>query len=487
MEPARKFKIIVDSKECGTCSGPTPSAVAKKVVKKLCGTSSKMVEFSLKECKRGCERVCGPYQGQMEKLDKPCKRGGKTITHRVVCGKVRKMRGGRDLRVNDFKVDHDEFKFENIGQRPHIFFGNKISVNGKEYHSLVVFNIELTGEHKTCGFNQLKIEDQNTSVFPTTKNKIIVNNEQYLLSLLKHLLYCKKLTDYKTIRRTIYELLKTTKFDNISLYEKLNIPEDLFEREYLPEVITADVMCVSSDFYMKLPQDENEFKKPKDYLITEYDVELNNEKTKSVFKKPNFLKKYGYVSIFETEKYMFFSNKKHSEYYYLAIFSISDTYIGIYNPNKKIVKFYPIDIKHFSRLTYPSNFIELVSIFYPFKYVGTTITTILKLLYFYQKYISTKIKLKSEYKNTQNFINELKRKIYYIGPILLNYIYENPELTIDDVNKLSQEEIFSIFPISTDTTELDIKDIKNTLQKLITKESVFTTYLNTKNKNIDID
>jgi hypothetical protein len=30
----------------------------------------------------------------MEKLDKPYKRGGKTITHRVVCGKVRKMRGG---------------------------------------------------------------------------------------------------------------------------------------------------------------------------------------------------------------------------------------------------------------------------------------------------------------------------------------------------------------------------------------------------------
>ena len=101
MEPVRKFKIIVNSKECGTCSGPTPSAVAKKVVKKLCGTSSKVVKFSLKECKRGCERVCGPYQGQMEKLDKPCKRDGKTITHRVVCGKVKKMRGG-DLELNEY-------------------------------------------------------------------------------------------------------------------------------------------------------------------------------------------------------------------------------------------------------------------------------------------------------------------------------------------------------------------------------------------------
>ena len=99
MEPNRKFKIIVNSKECGTCSGPTPSAVAKKVVKKLCGSSSKVVKFRLKECKRGCERVCGPYQGRMEKLDRPYKRDGKTITHRVVCGKVRKMRGGEQKLV----------------------------------------------------------------------------------------------------------------------------------------------------------------------------------------------------------------------------------------------------------------------------------------------------------------------------------------------------------------------------------------------------
>ena len=111
MEPARKFKIIVNSKECGTCSGATPSAVAKKVVKKLCGTSSKTVKFSLKECKRGCERVCGPYQGRMEKLDRPYKRDGKNITHRVVCEKVRKMRGGdlckniNDILYTDFIIN----------------------------------------------------------------------------------------------------------------------------------------------------------------------------------------------------------------------------------------------------------------------------------------------------------------------------------------------------------------------------------------------
>jgi hypothetical protein len=47
----------------------------------------------------------------MEKLDRPYKRGGKTITHRVVCGKVRKMRGGvlsdnnRSLDISDFLVE----------------------------------------------------------------------------------------------------------------------------------------------------------------------------------------------------------------------------------------------------------------------------------------------------------------------------------------------------------------------------------------------
>ena len=128
MEPTRKFKIIVNSKECGTCSGPTPSAVAKKVVKKLCGTSSKVVKFSLKECNRGCERVCGPYQGRMEKLDKPYKRAGKKITHRVVCGKVRKMRGGRDLVAEDF----DKEKNNNYNE----LFKSYQSHNKQKYHLL---------------------------------------------------------------------------------------------------------------------------------------------------------------------------------------------------------------------------------------------------------------------------------------------------------------------------------------------------------------
>lgn len=166
MEPARKFKIIVNSKECGTCSGATPSAVAKKVVKKLCGTSSKVVRFSLKECKRGCERVCGPYQGRMEKLDQPYKRAGKTITHRVVCGKVRKMMGGRELKIEDFEKregDH-EFRIDTkIGIEPYIFFGS-INYLGYNYYNYVIFCEKSFGgqvviRENSLPLNKLKLKD----------------------------------------------------------------------------------------------------------------------------------------------------------------------------------------------------------------------------------------------------------------------------------------------------------------------------------------
>ena len=156
MELARKFKIIVNSKECGTCSGATPSAVAKKVVKKLCGTSSKVVKFSLKECKRGCERECGPYQGRMEKLDKPYTRDGKTITHRVVCGKVRKMRGGDlDEFLNERYVKKNKpdtnFKIENCSTKGtrgvhstyYVFLGN-ITLEDKNYYEYIIYAVGKT-------------------------------------------------------------------------------------------------------------------------------------------------------------------------------------------------------------------------------------------------------------------------------------------------------------------------------------------------------
>ena len=184
MEPVRKFKIIVNSKECGTCSGPTPSAVAKKVVKKLCGTSSKAVRFSLKECKRGCERVCGPYQGRMEKLDRPYKRDGKTITHRVVCGKVRKMRGGRNLRVEDFrKKSGSKFKFENFGtfSIPYIFFGEILILENNPTHNsfykYVIYNAEHFG-------SEVRISEldasKNVDVVEPVEINTAENNEYHL-------------------------------------------------------------------------------------------------------------------------------------------------------------------------------------------------------------------------------------------------------------------------------------------------------------------
>ena len=153
MESSRKFKIIVNSKECGTCSGATPSAVAKKVVKKLCGKSNKMVKFSLKECKRGCERECGPYQGRMEKLDRPCKRGGKTITHRVICGKVKKMMGGKIrwtgiLDKTDFVCDNEEDKVKRhiFTREPYIFFGK--DKNNNNLMRYVAHNEKIDGVKK---------------------------------------------------------------------------------------------------------------------------------------------------------------------------------------------------------------------------------------------------------------------------------------------------------------------------------------------------
>lgn len=214
MEPARKFKIIVNSKECGTCSGSSPSAVAKKVVKKLCGTSSKMVRFSLKECKRGCERECGPYQGRMEKLDKPYTRAGKKITHRVVCGKVRKMRGGRVLVARDFNraTESDMFHPEMIDRKPHVFFGGKYN----ERFKFVVFNkerIKLLGK-KSVGIDVL----EGTDVKHDVNLEDLSLELQYELSRLRKNLENER--EYRTIRDFLkkYDMLEnivnsTIKYD----------------------------------------------------------------------------------------------------------------------------------------------------------------------------------------------------------------------------------------------------------------------------------
>ena len=226
MEQTRKFKIIVNSKECGTCSGPTPSAVAKKVVKKLCGSSSKVVKFSLKECKRGCERVCGPYQGRMEKLDKPYKRDGKKITHRVVCGKVRKMRGGMYLKVEDFKKIFGEYATDYIRygdyglfKRPCIYFGN-ISIteskmgNGERiiqdisYFKYAIFNKQHLG--KEIGISEIKEKSNQANQDYVEEVNIVRDLDKDLISELNNLYndLKKKPSLYNSIRNFIKRKLQ---------------------------------------------------------------------------------------------------------------------------------------------------------------------------------------------------------------------------------------------------------------------------------------
>ena len=257
MESARKFKIIVNSKECGTCSGSSPSAVAKKVVKKLCGKSKKMVKFSLKECKRGCERECGPYQGRMEKLDKPCKRGGKTITHRVVCGKVRKMKGGenremnvykRNLTVEDFVKPsnlRDNYEIKNIARIPYLFLvglQTENSSNNSSYFKFAIgqnivliyksgkiteYHIDESNIHEFEMHKLFELLNQN-QVFNGKNNSRIIDilKQQYnpsLINIIKdlenlHLLYYKfkKYPFFRINQNGLY--LFKNKFENVPIY-----------------------------------------------------------------------------------------------------------------------------------------------------------------------------------------------------------------------------------------------------------------------------
>jgi hypothetical protein len=236
MEPARKFRIIVNSKECGTCSGPSPSAVAKKVIKKLCGKSNKTVKFSLKECKRGCERVCGPYQGRMEKLDRPCKRGGKTITHWVVCGKVRKMKGGRDLVASDFERSEIQQLFHEtmIDGKPHLFFGGYY----RDPFKYAIFNKEILTifGKKSIGISVL---EKNDTVNPIPDLKNLSLELEYELSRLRENLKIK--TEYKTIKDflkkyNIFEFIKKKRhFPNANMNNVIHSKN--YDNSYNPHTV----------------------------------------------------------------------------------------------------------------------------------------------------------------------------------------------------------------------------------------------------------
>jgi len=248
MEPARKFKIIVNSKECGTCSGSSPSAVAKKVVKKLCGTSSKVVRFSLKECKRGCERECGPYQGRMEKLDRPYKRDGKRITHRVVCGKVRKMRGGRDLVDKDFekREDDGDFRIEIVQfVYPYVYLGEIASSNNnsKKRYEFVTSIDEHWGQ-----FHIQEIKDGEVQIIPLSKKNDEIYKRKDVIAKLKKLIDDLSKLDKNEIKKIISNnLSKLNKTDsNITTLTNNTYPFFNYKFKELLEYIMRMIYVSSS-------------------------------------------------------------------------------------------------------------------------------------------------------------------------------------------------------------------------------------------------
>jgi len=296
MEPARKFKIIVNSKECGTCSGPTPSAVAKKVVKKLCGTSSKVVKFSLKECKRGCERVCGPYQGRMEKLDRPYKRDGKTIIHRVVCGKARKMRGAGpgffDLDIFfEFEFEkqdpNSDFKFESFASRPYIFFFPKLQKKymRKSWFRFAILNNEIFGKNKTISILGLKFNDlENNKILSNDLDPSIIRKFITIFRFtLSDILLYKNENKSEQLSREIGGFLKHVKDNDQLFYDMLdgfeeelnklkkelhtNHPPNSYKtiKKYLPILIkaTSNIKNIDSEYFVQM----REIKEPRELRV----------------------------------------------------------------------------------------------------------------------------------------------------------------------------------------------------------------------------
>ncbi len=95
MAGKRNFTCVVNGKEHGTYTGSSPSSAARKAVSKMCGHSSKKVEFHLREITQGSKKnVYGPYKGQMEKLKEPIELKGRTIEYKPVAKLAKKSGGG---------------------------------------------------------------------------------------------------------------------------------------------------------------------------------------------------------------------------------------------------------------------------------------------------------------------------------------------------------------------------------------------------------
>lgn len=113
MTEKRNFTCVVNGKEHGTYTGSSPSSAARKVVSKMCGHTSKKVEFYLREMTQGSKKkVYGPYLGHMEKLKEPIELKGRTINYKPVAKLSQKKGGG--FRDKEFSVVLPGDKFSTI-------------------------------------------------------------------------------------------------------------------------------------------------------------------------------------------------------------------------------------------------------------------------------------------------------------------------------------------------------------------------------------
>jgi len=158
----------------------------------------------------------------MEKLDKPYTRAGKKITHRVVCGKVRKMRGGRDLVAEDFEKREDDGDFRidrSIGIEPYIFFGDTIYLGCNSYNYAIFCEKWFGGKVviRTVGnlkLNHYKVEDK------------------YFITLLKKLKeYLDKFNGFRRIKAYLNKIISNYKPNNVNPIIKKQEKEENEENE----------------------------------------------------------------------------------------------------------------------------------------------------------------------------------------------------------------------------------------------------------------
>jgi len=403
MEPIRKFKIIINSKECGTCSGPTPSAVAKKVVKKLCEKSNKMVKFSLKECKRGCKRVCGPYQGRMEKLDKLCKRDGKTITHRVVCGKVRKMRGGEDadLFIHRFKKNDDDppVKFTKIDLKPCVFFFPTLpkTRGGISWYRCLIANNEIIGINKTVSIFGYKF----------TKSKLMRHqNAEKMNSLTSN--NVNKLTS-----------------NNVNKFTKRFILRDIFETNTDATLLPRKI---ASFLYYAIKFEDESY----DEIVEKFQIALRETLLEINKKYPN-----SYKTI-----------RKYLRILINATSNILNTDTSLFREMREI-KVEELNIYHFTLPCPLRNYFEI-------KYIGQ-----IPYLFLYSNELSSvtkNIKNSNEYKRKFKFAISNNCNIF---------MYENGEITLLNMNYVELEENGLFKLLVQDSTFRNEQDVSKSSGKII--------------------